>query len=121
VLSQPFSYLSLYLRQNRGEYYEALQRIRTHGDWEGWLRFYLIGVEWVANEATRTTLALRDLFDTDQRRVSTVGRAAGSALQVFQLLRDRIALAIPRAAGESRVAWYCARDDGPRTSPRVRL
>jgi Fic family protein len=105
VLSQPFFYLSLYLRQNRSEYYEALQRIRAHGDWEGWLRFYLVGVEWVANEATRTTVALRDLFDADQRRVSTVGRAAGSALQVFHLLRDRIALTIPRAADELGLTW----------------
>lgn len=105
VLSQPFFYLSLYLRQNRGEYYETLQRIRTHGDWEGWLRFYLVGVEWVANEATRTTVALRDLFEDDQRRVAKVGRGAGSALQVLGLLRDRIAVTIPRAANELRLTW----------------
>ena len=35
VLWQPFFYLSLYLRQNRSEYYEALQRVRKEGDWEG--------------------------------------------------------------------------------------
>ncbi len=105
VLSQPFFYLSLYLCQKRGEYYDALQRIRTHGDWEGWLRFYLIGVEWVANEASRTTVALRDLFEEDQRRVAKLGRAAGSALQVFDLLRDRIALTIPRAADQSGLTW----------------
>jgi Fic family protein len=105
VLAQPFFYLSLYLRQNRSEYYEALQRIRTHGDWEGWLRFYLIGVESVANEATRTTVALRDLFEEDQRRVARVGRGAGSTLQVLGLLRDRIVLTIPRAASELGLTW----------------
>jgi Fic family protein len=105
VLTQPFFYLSLYLRQNRSEYYEALQRIRTHGDWEGWLRFYLIGVESVANEATRTTVALRDLFEEDQRRVARVGRGAGSTLQVLGLLRDRIVLTIPRAASELGLTW----------------
>jgi Fic family protein len=105
VLSQPFFYLSLYLRQNRSEYYDALQRIRTHGDWEGWLRFYLIGVESVALEAARTTLLLRDLFEEDQRRVTKLGRSAGSALQVLGLLRDRIALTIPRAATELGLTW----------------
>ncbi len=100
ILSQPYFYPSLYLRRNRADYYEALQRVRTHGDWEGWLRFYLIGVESVADEATRTTLALRDVFDEDQRRVSTLGRSAGSALQVLALLRDRIALTVSRAASE---------------------
>ena len=105
VLSQPFFYLSLYLRQNRSEYYDALQRVRTGGEWEGWLRFYLIGVEWVGREAARTTVALRDLFESDQRRVAKLGRAAGSALQVFELLRDRIALSIPRAARELGLTW----------------
>lgn len=105
VLSRPFLYLSLYLRQNRAEYYDALQRVRLHGDWEGWLRFYLIGVESVAREASRTTVALRELFETDQRRVAGLGRAAGSALMVFNLLRDRIALSLPRAAAELGLTW----------------
>lgn len=105
VLSQPFFYLSLFLRQNRSEYYDALQRVRTDGDWEGWLRFYLVGVEWVGREAAQITVALRDLFETDQRRVAKLGRAAGSALQVFELLRDRIALSIPRAAHELGLTW----------------
>src|SRR5882724_11328493 len=37
ALSQPLLYLSLYLKQNRAAYYEKLQRIRTHGEWESWL------------------------------------------------------------------------------------
>jgi Fic family protein len=105
VLSQPFFYLSLYLRQNRSEYYEALQRVRTDGDWEGWLRFYLIGVASVGSEAVRVTMALRDLFEADQRRVAQLGRAAGSALQVFDLLRNRIALSLPSAAHALGLTW----------------
>jgi Fic family protein len=105
VLSQPFFYLSLYLRQNRSEYYDALQRVRTAGDWEGWLRFYLIGVEWVAREVAQTTLALHDLFETDRLRVASLGRAAGSALQVLELLRDRIAISATRAAAELGLTW----------------
>jgi Fic family protein len=105
VLSQPFFYLSLYLRQNRSDYYDALQRVRTHGDWEGWLRFYLIGVEWVGREAAQTAVTLRDLFETDQRRVAKLGRAAGSALRVYELLRDRIAVGLTRAAQELDLTW----------------
>ena len=51
-------------------------------------------------EVARTTIAVRVLCETDQRRVAKLGRAAGSALQVFELLRDRIALSIPRASTE---------------------
>lgn len=43
-LSHPILYLSDYIDARRLEYYDALQRIRTHGDWMGWLAFFLTGV-----------------------------------------------------------------------------
>jgi Fic family protein len=98
VLSQPFLYLSLYFKQNRADYYDALQRVRTHGDWEGWLRFYLVGVEEVATQATATARALLALFEADRARVRTVGRGAVSALSVYEHLRQKIIVSIPRAA-----------------------
>jgi Fic family protein len=98
VLSQPFLYLSLYFKHNRADYYDALQRVRTHGDWEGWLRFYLVGVEEVATQATATARALLALFDADRARVAKVGRGAASALSVHELLRQKIIVSIPRAA-----------------------
>ena len=97
MLSQPFLCLSLYFQQNRADYYDALQRVRTHGDWESWLRFYLVGVEEVAAQATATG-ALLALFEVDQARVVKVGRGAASALSVYELLRRRIIVSIPRAA-----------------------
>jgi Fic family protein len=109
VLSQPFLYLSLYLREHRADYYDALQRVRTHGDWEGWLRFYLIGVESVATQATDTVAALVSLFDRDRRRVEAIGRSALSALRVYEVLRRRIVVSIAGAAREARVTWPTAR------------
>ena len=63
VLQRPLLYLSYFLKQNRLEYYDRLTAIRQHGDWEGWLRFFLRGVGEVSQEATdsaRRILALRE-------------------------------------------------------------
>lgn len=109
VLPQPFLYLSLYFRENRADYYDALQRVRTHGDWEGWLRFYLIGVEVVANQAADTVRELVTLFDQDRTRILALGRAAGSALQVYDVLRRRIVVSIPGVAKEAGVTWPTAK------------
>jgi Fic family protein len=98
VLSQPFLYLSLYLKQNRADYYDRLQQVRTHGHWEQWLRFFLVGVEDVATQATTTARALLALFEADRARVQTLGRGAASALSVYELLRQRIIISIPRTA-----------------------
>jgi len=35
TLSEPILYLSLHFKSHRQEYYDHLQRVRTHGDWEG--------------------------------------------------------------------------------------
>jgi Fic family protein len=105
VLQQPFFYLSLYFKQHRADYYDALQRVRTHGDWEGWLGFYLIGVETVAGEAAATTRALLEIFEQDGQRVAELGRASGSALAVLDLLRRRVVLSPTRAAEELGLTW----------------
>jgi Fic family protein len=109
MLSRPFLYLSLYFREHRDEYYDALQRVRTHGDWEGWLRFYVTGVEAVARQSARTALDLFALFDEDRKRVQSLGRAAGTALLVYDLLRDRVIVSIPHASRELGITWPTAK------------
>jgi Fic family protein len=36
AIREPILYLSLYLKRNRQKYYELLDRVRTHGEWETW-------------------------------------------------------------------------------------
>lgn len=78
VLRRPLLYLSDYLNRDRAEYYERLRRVSAHGDWEGWLKFFLRGVGQVAEEATATARrvvtmreAHRALIAKQTRRSST--------------------------------------------------
>jgi len=98
VMSRPLLYLSLYLKRNRDEYYAHLQRIRTHGEWEAWLRFFLEGVREVAVSAIETTRRLLALIDDDRRAIHSLGRASGSAIRLHELLIRRIVFRIPEAA-----------------------
>lgn len=50
-LERPLLYISLHLLQNRGEYYDRLTQVRANGDWLGWVKFFLLGVELTAKEA----------------------------------------------------------------------
>jgi Fic family protein len=64
-LSKPLLYLSSYIEQTRDEYYALLQRIRTHGEWAGWLRYFLTAVRDTARSAidqSQGILRLRDRF-----------------------------------------------------------
>lgn len=89
ALKQPLLYLSLYLKQHRAVYYERLDGVRSQGDWEAWVDFFLEGVEQTAQGAVETARRLVDLFQQDTRHVQRVGRGAANLLRVLEALRQR--------------------------------
>lgn len=94
LLAEPLLYLSLYFKEHRPVYYDLLDRVRTTGDWEAWVDFFLEGVEQTARSAVQTARRLVDLFDADTRRIQQTGRAAASALRVLAALRQRPVLTL---------------------------
>lgn len=60
-LSQPLLYLSAYIDSHKADYYDLLQRVRTHGEWNPWLRFFLHGVTEVATAAGQQAKELHRL------------------------------------------------------------
>ena len=89
LLSQPLLYLSLYFKLHRELYYELLNRVRTHGDWEAWVDFFLEGVMLTATGAVATAQNLVALFAADTQRTKSTGRGAASALRVLNAFRQR--------------------------------
>lgn len=87
VLREPMLYPSLYFKQHRALYYELLNEVRLHGDWERWLDFFAEGVQASAAQAVATANALLALVNADRDRISKLGRAAGSALTVHEALQ----------------------------------
>ena len=88
-LKEPVLYLSLYFKNNRSTYYERLSAVRTAGDWEGWLKFFLTGVAETADQVVETGQAVSMLFAEDQVKIETLKRAAITARQVHEYLRRK--------------------------------
>jgi Fic family protein len=87
VLREPMLYPSLFFKTHRALYYELLNEVRLHGDWERWLDFFAEGVAVSATQAVATAAALLALVNADRDRIASLGRAAGSALAVHQALQ----------------------------------
>lgn len=98
VLREPVLYLSLYFKKHRKVYYELLNRVRTEGVWEEWVEYFLEGVLETANEANESAKKILGLFAKDQQRISTLKRAAPSALKVFEYLQQKVMGSIPHMA-----------------------
>ncbi len=89
VLREPLLYLSLYFKTHRQAYYELINNVSLTGDWEAWLDFFAEAVIVTATQAVDTARQLLDVSKEDRKRIGSLGRAAGSTLQVQQALLER--------------------------------
>jgi Fic family protein len=98
VLREPLLYLSLFFKQNRQTYYEHLQAVRDHGEWEAWVAFFLRGVTETARQGIQTAQNLLRLFSNDRHRIEQLGRPAATALRLHQFFQRRGLTTIPAAS-----------------------
>jgi hypothetical protein len=59
-------YLSLFFK-HREEYFRRLTTVRTKGDWEGWVDFFLDVVAMIADEAATSARELFAVVSSDTR------------------------------------------------------
>jgi len=105
VLREPLLYLSLYFKQRRADYYALLDGVRRDGEWEAWLTFFLDGVAQTAEGAVATAQRLTTLFQEDQVRIQGKGRAAGSALRVHQVLKERPVISLQEITSRTGLSF----------------
>ncbi len=107
VLRQPLLYLSLFFKQHRDEYYRLLGSIRSVGDWEEWIDFFLEGVTATASSAVDSAHRLRAIFAEDELLVS-VGERGSGTIKIFRAFRERPLSSIQAAAKRAGVSFPTA-------------
>ncbi|MDV2646486.1 Fic family protein [Pseudomonas aeruginosa] len=86
LLAEPLMYLSGYLKQHQAEYYRRLSVIRTEGDWESWVSFFLEGVAVSAAQAEQSIIAVASLIAADRRKLLQSPKASPASYRLFELL-----------------------------------
>ena len=88
VLSTPALYISYFLKKNRVEYYDRMTEVRTKGNYEQWVKFFLQAIMESAEDATATIDELIALHDANVSVISKLGRAAKNVMLVFNYLES---------------------------------
>ena len=90
ILEAPLLYLSIFFEQNRGLYYDNLNRVRTGNDLLGWLKYFLVGVEQTSARAAETLSHIMKLKVKVELEISgELGKRVDSALKLInELFRD---------------------------------
>ena len=71
LLDIPILYLSRYITQNKAEYYQVLQDVRTKQDWEHLILYFLKGIEETANETIDLIMKIKNLMQDYKTRIKT--------------------------------------------------
>ena len=86
LLSEPLLYFSAYLKQHQAEYYRRLSAIRTDGDWESWVTFFLEGVASAAGDAEKTIIEVASFLASDRKRLLQSLKAGPTSYRLFEML-----------------------------------
>ena len=111
ILAKPVLCISHFFKRHQAEYYERLQAVRDDGDWEGWLAFFLRGVEEVANEAVATARRVLDLREAHRAAVTAhFGRAAGNGHRVLEALYRKPVVTVSDVRDVAGLSYPAAND-----------
>jgi Fic family protein len=86
VLTTPALYISYFLKKNRVEYYDRMTEVRSKGNYEQWIRFFLQAVVESAEDATLTIDKLMALHEKNIAVISEMGRSTKNVMLVFNYI-----------------------------------
>jgi Fic family protein len=138
LLREPTLTVSPWFEARRSEYYDRLLAVSTHGDWNGWVRFFARGIFAAARstseQVTRVLAAqttLKDLVRESDLRADTALRAVDFATSrpIFTVRQIEKALGVSYPRANSLVnqligihvfdQWGTASYDRRFTAPRI--
>ncbi len=98
LLAKPSLYLSDFLEQHRGAYYDALTQVRTSHDLGHWIKFFLTAVQETATNGKETFQSILQLRQTIEARIVTLGRRAENARKLLLNLYQQPIMSIKQVA-----------------------
>jgi Fic family protein len=98
ALSTPALYISYYLKKNRIEYYDRMTEVRTKGNYEQWIKFFLQAILASATDAIETIRQLSELHDENAAKIEKMGMVAGTTTQVLHYLEANPIIKIGKTA-----------------------
>jgi len=105
LLNQPTLYLSAFFDAHRDDYFDALNRVRTHDDMDFWLLFFLAGVTETAKDARKTLRSVIELKKKYEELITAVfGKRTGVALRFLRYLFGHPMVQVKAVVGALAIA-----------------
>lgn len=90
ILKAPLLYLSLFFKVHRQEYYRLLNEVRSTGDWEAWLTYFMEAVTLTSRQAVSTARQIIRQISHDRQTIKQTGRSAETTMAVFDCFTRKL-------------------------------
>ena len=108
ILTTPALYISYFLKKNRVEYYDRMTEVRTKGNYEQWIIFFLQAIMESAGDAASAIDELISLHDANTSVISKLGRASKNTMLVFNYLESNPIIDIGKTAEALSITFNTA-------------
>lgn len=88
VLTSPALYISYFLKSNRIEYYDRMTEVKSKGNYEQWIMFFLRSVAESAEDAIIIVNVLHKLQEENYAKLDTIDRTRTNAAMIFEYIKQ---------------------------------
>lgn len=105
ILTYEILYISYFLKKNRTEYYDRLTEVRNKGNFEQWIKFFLLAIHESAQDAISTIDALVKLHNKNFELVKNTGKASKTIIKVFRYIEGHPIIDIKKTSAELEISF----------------
>jgi Fic family protein len=109
ALKYPLLYLSYYFKIHRQEYYDRLNLVRTNGDFEQWIAFFLRGIIWTSESALSTIRSILQLKENHKKRLVVQKLSTPYAIALLDYLFEKPHVSINEIAEHLKLSYTGAK------------
>lgn len=108
VLTTPALYISYFLKKNRIEYYDRMTEVRNKGNYEQWVKFFLMAIEASAEDAIETIDELNALRLKNENIIESMKRSSKNVMLIFRYLESNPIIDIGQTAKAVGISFNTA-------------
>ena len=108
LISHETLYISYFFKRNRIEYYDRLTDVRAKGNYEQWIKFFLLAIDESAQDAISTIEKLIKLHNTNFEIVNNTGKASKTIIKVFNYIEGNPIIDIKKTSAALKISFNAA-------------
>lgn len=108
LLQKPVLYISYFLKKNQMEYYDRMSWVRSGGNYEQWIHFFLEAVSEAAEDGMESVKALLQLHEQNLSRLPDSKRKRDIVRELFAYIQKHPIIDVKRTASELGISYNTA-------------